>query len=250
MIQGNDIIWLVTSVQLPQKGAVNMTKTIAIVGAGEGLGLAVARKFGQNGFQVALISRNQSKLDELSAQLAAENITAAGFAADVYQKGQLEAVFETIKTRFGFIDVVEYSPTAGVYPPTPAWQTTGENALDIFTGLTVGAIRAVQAVLPDMLAQKRGALLFTTALTSIYPIQMTANMGIAMSALRNYAHNLHRDLADKNIYVGHLALGVYIKPGTQTDASYIADVWFDMYAKQDRIEETFPAGVTPETVIY
>ncbi|ANF94823.1 SDR family NAD(P)-dependent oxidoreductase [Paenibacillus bovis] len=226
-----------------------MKKTIAIVGAGAGLGLSIARKFGQNGFRVALISRDQTKLDELAAQLAAENIEAVGFAADVFYKEQLEAALQAIKKRFGFIDVVEYSPTAGNYLPTPAWQITDENALDIFSGFTLGAIRTVQSVLPDMLTKGTGALLFTTALTSIYSIQSTANMGIAMSALRNYAHNLHKDLADKGIYVGHLALGVYIKPGTQTDASYIADAWFDLYSKQNKMEETFPVGVTPESVI-
>ncbi|WP_217591750.1 SDR family oxidoreductase [Cohnella sp. GbtcB17] len=227
-----------------------MKKTIAIIGAGPGLGLSIARKFGSQGFRVALISRNQEKLDGLAAQLASENIEAAGFAADLYDKEQLAAAIQAVKDRFGFIDVVEFSPTVGQYPPTPAWQVTDENALDSFTGFTLGAIRAVQTVLPDMLERGTGALLFTTGLSAVYPMQMMGNQGIAMSGLRNYLTNLHKDLAPKGIYVGHLSLGVSIKPGTQTDPSYIADAWFALYSKQDKAEETFPVGVTPETIIW
>ena len=50
--------------------------TIAIVGAGPGMGLAIARTFGARGFDVALIARTRSKLDSLKEQLAKEGITA------------------------------------------------------------------------------------------------------------------------------------------------------------------------------
>ena len=57
--------------------------SIAIVGAGPGMGLAIARTFGSRGFGVALIARNRAKLDDMAGQLAAEGITAAAFPADV-----------------------------------------------------------------------------------------------------------------------------------------------------------------------
>jgi NAD(P)-dependent dehydrogenase (short-subunit alcohol dehydrogenase family) len=47
--------------------------TIAIIGAGKGLGLAVARRFGLEGHAVALIARNRTRLDELTAGLRNEN---------------------------------------------------------------------------------------------------------------------------------------------------------------------------------
>jgi short-subunit dehydrogenase len=57
--------------------------SIAIVGAGPGMGLAIARTFGSRGYDVALIARNRAKLDDLVGRLAAEDITAAAFPADV-----------------------------------------------------------------------------------------------------------------------------------------------------------------------
>ncbi|MNN89787.1 hypothetical protein D3C81_2076490 [compost metagenome] len=79
---------------------------------------------------------------------------------------------------------------------------------------------------------------------------MMGNVGIALSGLRNYALNLHADLAPQGIYVGHLALGVFIKPGTVTDPGLIADVWYEMYMDKSKAEDTFPQGVTPATIIW
>jgi short-subunit dehydrogenase len=58
-------------------------KTIAIIGAGEGLGFSLAQKFGANGFQVALVARNKTKLDAIVEKLKREGIEAAAFVADV-----------------------------------------------------------------------------------------------------------------------------------------------------------------------
>ncbi|MEK4063160.1 MULTISPECIES: SDR family NAD(P)-dependent oxidoreductase [Paenibacillus] len=225
-------------------------KTIAIVGAGPGLGLSIAKKFGTNGFQVALISRNADKLNHLVDELKGLGIEAAAFPADLYNKEQLTAAFQGIKEKYGFIDVLEFSPTSGNYPPTPASQVTEENALDAFQALVVGAIRSVEQVLPEMLAMQDGAILFTTGLSSLYPIPMMGNIGIALSGLRNYANNLHTDLAPQGIYVAHLALGVFIKPGTATDPGLIADAWYDLYTSKSQAEDTFPQGVTPATIIW
>ena len=57
--------------------------TIAIIGAGKGLGAAVARRFGKEGHAVGLISRHQGRLDALAAELEQDGVQAKGFVADV-----------------------------------------------------------------------------------------------------------------------------------------------------------------------
>lgn len=227
-----------------------MKKTIAIVGAGPGLGLSIAKKFGANGFQVALISRNENKLNLLVNELKALDIEAAAFPADLFNKEQLVSAFQGIKDKYGIIDVLEFSPTSGNYPPTPVTEVTEENAMNIFQAYVVGAIRSVEQVLPEMLEKKDGAILFTTGLSSIYSIPMMGNIGIAFSGLRNYANNLHTALAPEGIYVAHLAIGAFIKPGTASDPGLIADAWYDLYAKKTQAEDTFPQGVTPATILW
>jgi short-subunit dehydrogenase len=108
----------------------------------------------------------------------------------------------------------------------------------------------VEQVLPEMLEKKTGAILFTTGLSSLYPIPMMGNMGIALSGLRNYAMNLHSDLAPQGIYVAHLAIGAFIRPGTAADPDLIADAWYNLYAAGTEAEDTFPQGVTPATILW
>ena len=81
--------------------------TIAIVGAGPGLGLSIAKAFGSHGFSVALVSRTQARLDALATELTDAGIEAAGFAADVMDPAAVAAVFDRIKERFGEVDVIE-----------------------------------------------------------------------------------------------------------------------------------------------
>ena len=223
-------------------------RTIAVVGAGPGLGFSVAKKFGQNGFQIALVARNRTKLDVLVEKLKSSGVKASAFSADVTDSKQLAEAFSAIKSACGSVDVLEFSPLPGNLPPLSTLALTEESLKQQFEGLILGALRCTKHVLPDMLERREGALLFTTPLSSIYPIPMTASVGIIASALRTYARNLYIELKPKGIYVGHLSLGVWMKPGDETP-SLVANKWYDMYSSKEKDEEVYPAGVTPATVV-
>lgn len=90
--------------------------SIAIIGVGPQLGLAIARTFGSQGFDVALISRSRQKLDTLVGKLAAEGIDATAFPADVLDHDALGKALQDAAVKFGGIDVLEYSPSAGSAP--------------------------------------------------------------------------------------------------------------------------------------
>src|SRR5918999_2554377 len=81
--------------------------TLAIVGAGPGMGLAIARTFGSRGFDIALIARTKEKLETLADQLGQEGIKAAAFPADVLDRASLTDALDAAKARFGDIDVLE-----------------------------------------------------------------------------------------------------------------------------------------------
>ena len=159
-------------------------KTLAIVGAGKGLGLSIAKSFGKRGFQVALVARNAAKLQDMVEELKADGIEASYFVADIFNKEQIEQAMTNMKEKYGQIDVLEFSPTAGNYPPTSVLELTAENARDAFEANVVIAIHVVNTVLPDMLARKEGALLFTSGLSAMYPVSM---MGISVLLLQGYA---------------------------------------------------------------
>ncbi|MGG0340914.1 SDR family NAD(P)-dependent oxidoreductase [Priestia megaterium] len=211
-------------------------KNIVIVGAGPGLGMSIAKKFGKNGFRVALIARNEEKLNQLVIELEQLGIEAASFQADILNKAQISLAFATIKEKYGFIDVVEYSPTPSIYTVTTALDVTEENALYQFQFNVLGAISSIREVLPDMLDKQSGALLFTTGGAAVNPVPMMGNVGIAVSGLRNYIFNLNSELKDKGIYAGHISIGIWMQPNSGVQDK-IADIWYDMYTKRDRVEE-------------
>jgi len=211
-------------------------KNIVIVGAGPGLGMSIAKKFGKNGFRIALIARNEEKLNQLVIELEQLGIEAASFQADILNKAQISLAFATIKEKYGFIDVVEYSPTPSIDTVTTALDVTEENALYQFQFNVLSAISSIREVLPDMLDKQSGALLFTTGGAAVNPVPMMGNVGIAVSGLRNYIFNLNSELKDKGIYAGHISIGIWMQPNSGVQDK-IADIWYDMYTKRDRVEE-------------
>lgn len=187
--------------------------TIAIIGAGPGLGLAIARTFGAQGFDVALISRNQAKLDALVAELAAEGITAAGFPADVLDRQGLRAALSAAAQRFGRIDVLEYSPadaSAGPLAPVDIRDATPENVQPQIEYYLYGAMAATEEVLPALLEAGAGTLLFTTGAGSMYPVAQYGNVTAGGAALRNWSLNLGQALAGSGVHVAHVAIALMI----------------------------------------
>lgn len=221
--------------------------TIAIVGAGSGLGLSIAKRFGREGFTVALISRTQSKLDELAAQLGKEDVEAAGFPADVLDRPSLVEALARAEARFGPIDVLEYSPAPHSYVPgveaVHALDVTPENIQPQIEYYLYGAVAAVGQVLPGMVERGRGTLLFTTGGSSagmVFPAY--GNIGIGGAALRKWVINLHASLAEKGVYAAHVPISVVIgRGGPETQSDTIAELYWDLHTRRDEAEYPYPA---------
>ncbi|WP_216905727.1 SDR family NAD(P)-dependent oxidoreductase [Nocardia noduli] len=231
-----------------------MTSTpaaIAVVGAGPGLGAAIARRFGTAGHPVALISRNRAKLDPIAAALREEGITVEAFPADVTDEEGLTAALAAAGGRLGRIGVLSYSPnatwdyTGGQMPDpaalgyTSARDTTALSARTQFAVGVEGALTAARAVLPAMRGAGDGALMFTTGMSAIVPLAMMGNAGIAAAGLRNWASAVRDDLAEDGIYIGHVCIGLPIAPGAgDGDPDAIADRWYRLTRSRDTFETT------------
>ncbi|ANY69195.1 short-chain dehydrogenase [Paenibacillus sp. BIHB 4019] len=220
-------------------------KTIAIIGAGPGLGLSLAKKFGEQGFKVAAIARNAEKLAIIVNELSKLNIEARSYVADVTDLASLKQALQAAKQDFGHIDVLEFSPYAGPDIFRHVLETTPADVLEQVNSHLLPAIVAANEVLPDMIHNSSGAILFTTGLSAMFPLPFIGNVGIVMSGLRNYAANLHNELKDKGIFVGHLSIGTFIQPDTAGDPDLIAEAWYDLYERKNRFEKTFPEGIDP-----
>lgn len=218
--------------------------TVAVVGAGPGMGLAIARTFGSHGFDVALLSRSQDNLDAHAATLIAEGITAKGFAADVLDTGSLTGALEAAAEHFGGIDVLEYSP-GGPDPKfvTPSRLTVADVDLQM-RYLLYGAIAATGVVLPAMRQAGTGTLLFTTGAGSVDPTPMLGDINTAGAALRSWVLNLHKELEPEGIQAAHVAIGAWIgdraPEGTPSaSADRISPLYWDLHIERDQAERIF-----------
>ncbi|MEV6164205.1 SDR family NAD(P)-dependent oxidoreductase [Streptomyces sp. NPDC052052] len=218
--------------------------TIAVVGAGPGMGLAIARTFGAKGFDVALIARNAESLNGFAARLATEGITARGFPADVLDRDSLTKALTDAAEHFGGIDVLEYSP-GGPEPKflTPAGVSPEDVDLQM-QYLVYGAMTATRAVLPAMRAAGTGTLLFTTGAGSVDPTPMLGDINTAGAALRNWVINLHKELEPEGIQAAHIAIGVWIGDrapagAPAATADQISPVYWDLHTHRDQAERIF-----------
>jgi short-subunit dehydrogenase len=126
---------------------------------------------------------------------------------------------------------------------TDVLDVTVENLRPQVESICYSAISATRAVLPTMLGAGRGTLLYTTGASSVTPTPWAATAGAAGAALRNWALTLNGSVADKGIYVGHVAIGTWIAgtPGTPDGASpmepdAIAQVYWNLYNGRDTAE--------------
>lgn len=227
-----------------------MSKTIAIIGAGPGVAMAIARRFGSNGFNVALLARSEAKLSSLVASLNAEGIAAAAFTADVMDRAGLAQALQQVIRHFGSIDVLEYGPAPSMETMRTVAATDADAATYQFEFNVLGAITAVQTVLPGMKLRKDGAILFTTAISAQRPVNITASFGIAAGAQLNYARLLHDNLKADNIYTGIVSIAAMVaaeQPHADVAANFpvglpiisadeVADQHWAMYSNRDTCE--------------
>ncbi|MQT14681.1 SDR family NAD(P)-dependent oxidoreductase [Segnochrobactrum spirostomi] len=187
-----------------------MKKWIAVLGAGPGLGASIARKYGEQGYGVALVARRLAPLEDLAAPLRRDGIETATFTADVRSAEQIASVFARIKSDHGPIDVLYYGPNA---PEAfvPASSLTVEAARSKVELFLYGLIAAVGAVLPDMRAARGGTILVGLGGSAAVGLPFASGPGPALSAARNYLHSLHGELAHEGIYVGMLTLSAIIR---------------------------------------
>jgi short-subunit dehydrogenase len=198
--------------------------SLVIVGAGPNLGLAIARRFGREGFSVGLVSRNQEKLDDLAGRLRADGITAFGAAADIRDSDALAAAIRKLADELGEVEVLEYSPLPSREFMKPILETTADDVRGPLEFSIVGAVAATQAVVGPMLEAGRGSILFTTGGAAIKPYPLRAGVGISFAGEVAYAQMLHEELAPKGIHVAHTAISGWIAPGKDHEPGDVADV--------------------------
>jgi NADP-dependent 3-hydroxy acid dehydrogenase YdfG len=183
---------------------------IIVLGAGPGLGMSVAHRFGKEGYAVALISRSAARHADYLRSLADAGVDAAAFTADAADPVQLRDAIEVARARFGRIDVGYYGPADFGSLFGDITTLDGAGAEEALRGV-VPAVEFGSLLLPEFTERGSGALLFAGGLSSVVPMPPLGGLALASAALRNYAITLNAALQPAGIYSGTITIGGMIE---------------------------------------
>jgi len=205
--------------------------TIAIVGVGPGLGAATARRFGSEGFQVALVSRSREHVDALAAQLTGAGVPARGYVADVRDPDGLRSALAAATEAQGTVEVLQYSPLPQRDFLKPLAQTSPADLVAAYEFAVLGPVAAVGAVLPGMRSLGRGTVVFVNGGSAVRPNPAVAATSVAFAGEAAYAQLLHHALAADGIHVGQLIVpGSIVAGHPRKDPVVLAERVWAMHA--------------------
>jgi NAD(P)-dependent dehydrogenase (short-subunit alcohol dehydrogenase family) len=177
------------------------TGVAVVVGVGDGLGAALARRFGER-YKVALIARSANVIERVAGEIRAAGGVAVPIRSDATVEAQVAAAHERIGRELGAIDILIYN--GGRRPIGRLLETTPEVFEDTWRLHAFGAFLWARQVVPAMLSRGSGAILVTGATAGVRPWPNSAAFGPAKFAVRGLAQVLARDLQPQGIHVGYV----------------------------------------------
>lgn len=226
--------------------------TLAIFGAGPGMGLATARRFGQEGFEIALVSRNEQRLQSFVDDLAGAGVKATGVAADLSDQSGHAGLVRQI----GPVDVAIINGYLDSHAIRQVTDIDVESMRAALEGTTLAPLSLTRLLLPHMLEQGNGAVIYGFGASARNPLPPLAGAGAAQASLRNYALSLNLELAGKGVYVGALTIGALVKQSDaeqtfesdiaarrgfepeRVEPAHLADQLWAMYTERETAERT------------
>lgn len=206
-----------------------MRPVIVVVGAGPGVSGSLARRFADEGYDVALLGQDQQVLDELAADLGARGAAVGHACADVTDEQAARDAVRRVGEHTGRIDVLHFNPSA-FREKDPMDLTVEELLEDVALG--VGALLTVaQAARPFMSAG--GRISVTGSMAADDPWEGAASLGVQKAGVRNLVHSIDKTLADDGIR----AVSVTVRGALSREGAFtpdrVADAIWDAVARPD-----------------
>lgn len=177
-------------------------KVAAITGAASGIGLECARTLLAEGATVVLIDRAKDRLDALCQELGDR---AKPLVVDLLAPEEVSGMLPRILELAGRLDI--FHANAGAYIGG-AVADGDPNAWDRVLNLNINAaFRSVHAVLPHMIAEKSGDILFTSSIAGVVPVVWEPIYTASKFAVQAFVHSTRRQVAQHGVRVGAVLPG-------------------------------------------
>jgi NAD(P)-dependent dehydrogenase (short-subunit alcohol dehydrogenase family) len=193
-----------------------------VVGVGPGLGAALVRRFAQGGHAVAMVARSREFMDGLAAEVKTAGGRTLIITADVGDAAQIDRAFDTVRAKLGAPEVLIYNAGSGNWGAIT--EITPRQYEDSWRVNAYGAFLCARQAVSDMLANKRGVMLFTGATAGIKAGAKSVAFGPAKFAVRGLAQSLARDLGPRGIHVAYVNVdGIINIPHIRTRMPSLGD---------------------------
>lgn len=217
-----------------------MKKTLILVGAGKGLGNAVAREFAAHDFRVVLIARSEEHLNEYADEFRKEGIEVYTKTADALHPETMTHAIDAAVAELGTPDALVYN--VGITELDGDRPITSELLMQRYQVDAASAWHCAMLVATEQFAEKKGAILFTGGgfAKTFQPILALKPLCIDKAALNAMNIVLHYDLEPKGIFVGSVLVSGVIAPGDERyDPALIAKQYWKMYEERKDFEVAY-----------
>jgi NAD(P)-dependent dehydrogenase (short-subunit alcohol dehydrogenase family) len=181
-----------------------MSGVALLVGAGDAIGAAVARRFAAGGYRVCVARRDAEKSRSLVQEIVASGGVARAVGTDVRNEEAVQALFAQVEAELGPVEVCLFN--AGANVKTPLIETTGRLFFRAWELACYGGFLTGREAARHMVPRGRGTILFTGATASLRGGDGYAAFAAAKFGLRGVAQSMARELMSKNIHVAHLII--------------------------------------------
>ncbi|KAJ3114292.1 hypothetical protein HDU96_002300 [Phlyctochytrium bullatum] len=208
-----------------------------VLGVGPGTGAAISRAFARKGLTVAMLARNQAKLDTLAEQISKEGGKARGFSCDVSSSSSIVKAVQAISDEFPEQQVRVGVFNAGGFAIKPFLDVTAEDIARNQSFVT-GAFVFAQEVI--RLIQKHGeggTLIFTGATAGLRAGARFSTFATEKFAIRALSQSLAREFNPQGIHVAHAIIDGLID--TDAVASQVGAAAPDTRLSPDAIAEAY-----------
>ena len=176
-----------------------------VTGASQGIGRAIALRLAKDGATVAVAARNEAKLAEVVAEIAASGGSAAAFVLDMASEDSIKACAKAVIAQFGKIDILVNN--AGITRDILALRMKKQDWDDVITTNLTGAFLMSQACMSSMLKNRWGRMINITSVVGEAGQAGQANYAASKAGLIGMTKSLARELASRTITVNAVAPG-------------------------------------------
>jgi short-subunit dehydrogenase len=218
-------------------GAPIDSRHLLLVGAGPGLGMAVAGRFARGGYRLTLVARDVDGLDHLAESLADTGAEIGTISADASDPEGLGARMAELYRESGAPGLIIYNAVMGT--PDNLLSSSVEHLQSAYAVDVISAIVLTQVAAPSMRAAGSGTIIVTGGGFADHPIPALASVSLGKAALRSAATMLGADLASDGIRVATFTIAGQIVAGTAFDPDSIADRYWDVVDSDGPWESEF-----------